>query len=62
MKYTAEMVRKTNVPTFIEKLRLILGFLLMILGLYFGLFTVGMGESLGLLTFIASPFVMVTDK
>lgn len=62
MKYTAEMVRKTNVPTFIEKFRLILGFLLMILGLYFGLFTVGMGESLGLLTFIASPFVMVTDK
>lgn len=62
MKYTAEMVRKTNVPTFIEKFRLILGFLLMILGLYFGLFTVGMGESLGLLTFIASPFVMVTEK
>ncbi len=62
MNYTAEMERYTNVQTFVEKFRLIIGVLMMIAGLYFGLFTAGIGESLGLLTFIASPFVMVTDK
>ncbi len=62
MEYTAEMAGNTNVPTFVEKFRLIIGVLMMIAGLYFGLFTAGVSESLGLLTFIASPFVMVTDK
>lgn len=62
MKYSTNFERKTKVPTFIEKFRLVFGFLLMMLGLYFGLFTVGVGESLGLLTFIVSPFVMVADK
>lgn len=62
MNYTAEMERYTNIPTFVEKFRLIIGVLMMFAGLYFGLFTAGISESLGLLTFIASPFVMVTDK
>jgi hypothetical protein len=62
MYNTAAMTRNAGVPTFVEKFRLILGILMMISGLYFGLFTVGIGESLGLLTFIASPFVMVNDK
>jgi hypothetical protein len=46
----------------IEKIRLVLGMLMMLGGLYFGLFTVGAGEGLGFLTVMASPFVMVTDK
>ena len=62
MSYTTEMKRETNIPTFIGKVRLILGLLMMISGLYFGLFSVGAGEGLGLLSFMASPFVMLTDK
>ena len=62
MNCTAAITRKRSVPTFIEKFRLIFGVLMMISGLYFGFFTAGIGESLGFLTFIASPFVMVTDK
>jgi hypothetical protein len=54
--------RKTNNPTFIEKFRLIFGFFMLILGLYFGVFSTGIGVSLGFLSFMASPFVMITDK
>ena len=60
--YTIKKDKKTGIPTFIEKFRLVFGFFMMFSGLYFGLFTAGIGESLGLLSFIASPFVMVTEK
>jgi hypothetical protein len=62
MNYAAEITRKKGVTTLVEKLRLVLGLSMMISGLYFGLFTVGAGEGLGLLSFMVSPFVMVTDK
>jgi len=62
MNYEAEMAGTTNFSTFIEKARLILGLVMMFSGLYFGLFSVGTGEGLGFLSFMASPFVMVTDK
>jgi hypothetical protein len=47
---------------FTEKFRLLLGFLIMTAGLYFGLFTTGAGEGLGFLALMASPFVMVADR
>ena len=58
----AETMRKTGDPQFIEKFRVILGFLMMFAGLYFGFFTAGASEGLGFLAVMASPFVMVTDK
>lgn len=58
----AETVRKAVEPRFVEKFRIILGFLMMFAGLYFGLFTAGASEGLGFLAVMASPFVMVTDK
>jgi hypothetical protein len=36
--------------------------LMMILGLYFGFVSTGVGESLGFLSVMTSPFVMITDK
>jgi len=62
MSYTMGMTGKPKMPTFVEKFRLLFGISMMFAGLYFGLFTAGVGEILGLLSFIASPFVMVTDK
>ena len=44
------------------RVRLILGLTMMIAGLYFGLFTEMPGHGLGLLFFIVSPFVFLTDK
>ena len=44
------------------RIRLILGLAMMIAGLYFGLFTDMPGHGLGLLFFIVSPFVFLTDK
>lgn len=58
----AETLRKTGDPRFIEKFRVIAGFLMLIAGLYLGLFTAGASEGLGFLVFMASPFVMVADK
>ena len=58
----AETMSKTGDPRFIEKLRVILGFLMMFAGLYFGLFTAGASEGLGFLAVMASPFVMVTEQ
>lgn len=58
----AKTISKTVEPRFIEKFRIILGFLMMFAGLYFGLFTAGASEGLGFLAVMASPFVMVTDK
>ena len=62
MNYGAEKTSKTNFATVIEKLRLMLGLVMMFSGLYFGFFSAGVGESLGLLSVMASPFVMVVDK
>ncbi|MBX7172917.1 MAG: hypothetical protein K1X72_18240 [Pyrinomonadaceae bacterium] len=62
MSYTNEIKRNTNVLTFFEKVRLMLGVVMMISGLYFGLFTVGVGEGLGMLSFMASPFLLGFDK
>jgi hypothetical protein len=53
---------KTGNLTFTEKLRVVLGFLMLVAGIYFGVFSTGIGVSLGFLSFIASPFVMVADK
>ncbi len=49
-------------PTLAGRARLILGLTMMIAGLYFGLFTDMPGHGLGLLFFIVSPFVFLTDK
>jgi hypothetical protein len=62
MNYAVGITRNTIVLTPIEKVRLILGLVMMFSGLYFGLFSTGIGESLGYLALIASPFVMVADK
>lgn len=58
----ADTIRKTGDLRFIEKFRIVLGFLMMFAGLYFGFFTAGASEGLGFLSVMASPFVMVTDK
>lgn len=58
----AETMSKTGDPRFIEKFRIILGFLMMIAGLYLGFFTSGASEGLGFLAVMASPFVMVTEQ
>ncbi len=62
MKNETKITKQSNTITFFEKARLFLGFLMLISGLYFGLFTIGVGEGLGFLTLMASPFVMVSDK
>lgn len=62
MSYATEMTRGTDFSTLTEKARLIFGLLMMISGLYFGLFTTGAGEGLGFLSFLASPFVLITGK
>lgn len=62
MNYGIKITSKKGFTSVVEKLRLLLGLSMMISGLYFGLFTVGAGEGLGLLSFMVSPFVMVTDK
>jgi hypothetical protein len=62
MSYAAEMERKTNIPTFIEKVRLLLGLAMLFSGLYFGFYSEGVGEGLGFLSFMAAPFVMLTDR
>ena len=49
-------------PELTGPVRLILGLTMMIAGLYFGLFTEMPGQGLGLLSFIASPFIFLTDK
>lgn len=51
-----------NSPVPAGRVRLILGLTMMIAGLYFGLFTEMPGQGLGLLSFIASPFVILTDE
>jgi hypothetical protein len=62
MSYATEMTQGTDFSTITEKARLIFGLLLMISGLYFGLFSTGAGEGLGFLSFLTSPFIMVNGK
>lgn len=49
-------------PQLAGRVRLILGLTMMIAGLYFGLFTSITGHGLGLMLFLVSPFVFLTDK
>lgn len=56
------MINNKGYLNFIERVRLLLGIFMIFSGLYFGLFSVGIGESLGLMSVLASPFVMVADK
>ncbi len=60
--YATEMKGNVNSPALAGRVRLILGMAMMIGGLYFGLFTDMPGHGLGLLFFIVSPFVFLTDK
>jgi len=60
--YATEMNGNAYQPTLAGPFRLILGLTMMIAGLYFGLFTEVIGHGLGLLCFIVSPFVFLTDK
>ena len=62
MNCGAEITGNTDFSTVIEKARLMLGLVMMFSGLYFGLFSNGAGEGLGFISFMASPFVMLTDK
>jgi|GraSoiStandDraft_46_1057282.scaffolds.fasta_scaffold4431629_1 hypothetical protein len=62
MNYEGEKTRKANISTGFEKIRLMLGLVMLFTGLYFGYFSVGISESLGLMSFMASPFVMIADK
>lgn len=57
-----EMKGNTSSPELAGRVRLILGLTMMIAGLYFGLFTEMPGHGLGLLLFIVSPSVFLTDK
>ncbi len=60
--YSTEMKGNENSPELAGQVRLILGLTMMIAGLYFGLFTDIPGHGLGLLFFIVSPLVFLTDK
>lgn len=60
--YATEMNVDINSPALAGRVRLILGLTMMIAGLYFGLFTEMPGKGLGLLSFITSPFVFLTDQ
>ena len=60
--YATEMRGNANSPELAGRVRLILGLTMMIAGLYFGLFTDMPGHGLGLMFFIVSPLVFLTDK
>lgn len=60
--YANETNVNASSPELAGKVRLILGLTMMIAGFYFGLFTDIPGHDLGLLFFIVSPFVFLTDK
>ena len=62
MNCVSEIRMQTIDSDKVGKLRLLFGILMLISGLYFGLFSVGIGEGLGFLSVLASPFVMVADK
>ena len=60
--YAIELNGNINSPALAGRVRLILGLTMMIAGLYCGLFTEIPGHGLGLLAFIVSPLVFLTDK
>ena len=60
--YAIETNGYAHSPELAGRIRLVLGLTMMIAGLYFGLFTAMPGHGLGLLFFIVSPFVFLTDK
>ena len=60
--YSTEIYGNVNSPELAGNFRLIIGLAMMFAGLYFGLFTEIPGHGLGLLSFIVSPFVFLTDK
>jgi len=62
MNYATETNGNANSPALAGRVRLILGLTMMIAGLYFGLFTAVTGHGLGLMCFIVSPFVYLTDR
>ena len=59
--YATETNGYAHSPKLAGRIRLILGLTMMIAGLYFGLCTEVPGQGLGLLSFIVSPFVFLTD-
>ena len=60
--YATETNGYARSPELAGHVRLALGLTMMIAGLYFGLFTEMPGHGLGLLCFIVSPFVFLTDE
>ena len=60
--YATQMNGNINSPALAGRIRLILGLTMMVAGLYFGLFTALPGHGLGLMAFIVSPLVFLTDK
>jgi hypothetical protein len=62
MNYAAETKRNRNFARLSEKVRLVLGLMMMFSGLYVGVISGGAGEGLGLLSVMISPFVMIADK
>jgi hypothetical protein len=60
--YSTEIYGSVNSPQLAGKIRLLLGLVMMFAGLYFGLFTEVSGHGLGLLSFLVSPFVILTDN
>ena len=59
--YSTEIYGNVNSPKLAGKVRLVIGMIMMFAGLYFGLFTEMPGHGLGLLSFLVSPFVFLTD-
>jgi hypothetical protein len=60
--YATEAKGNLDSPALAGNFRLVLGLTMLFGGLYFGLLTEMPGQGLGLLCFIASPFVFLTDK
>ena len=60
--YPTETHGNVNSPQPAGKIRLFIGLITMFADLYIGLFTEMPGRGLGLLIFIVSPFVFLTDK
>lgn len=60
--YATDAKGSLDSPALAGTVRLILGLTMMIGSLYFGLFTAQPGHGLGLLCFIASPFVLLSDR
>ncbi len=62
MNYAAESAKLRDAPALAGTVRVMLGLMMMIAGLYFWLFYGGNADGLGLLFIIGSPFVILTDN